>query len=109
MAFKEFSRNLGFADIEVERVLARTRTQGFLEEINRSVDWKPIEELLMVGYPVGDSELGNKAFYPIVLLKAILLQKWYGIDSDPELENQINDRLSFKKFIGIPLRQFSPL
>jgi hypothetical protein len=33
MAFKEFSRNLGFADIEVARVLARTRTQGFLEEI----------------------------------------------------------------------------
>jgi transposase, IS5 family len=108
MAFKEFSRNLGFADIEVERVLARTRTQGFLEEINRSVDWEPIEKLLMRGYPVGDSELGNKAFYPIVLLKAVLLQKWYGIDSDPELENQINDRLSFKKFIGIPLGQFSP-
>ena len=108
MAFKEFSRNLGFADIEVERVLARTRAKGFLEEINRSVNWKPIEELLMKGYPVGESELGNKAFYPIVLLKGILLQKWYGIDSDPELENQINDRLSFKKFIGIPLRQFSP-
>jgi transposase, IS5 family len=108
MAFKEFSRNMGFADIEVERVLARTRTQGFLEEIKRTIEWEPMEELLMRGYPVGDSELGNKAFYPIVLLKAILLQKWYGIDSDPELENQINDRLSFKKFIGIPLRQFSP-
>jgi len=66
MALKEFSRNLGFADIEVERVLARTRTQGFLEEINRSVDWEPIERFLMKGYPVGDSELGNEAFYPIV-------------------------------------------
>jgi len=108
MAFKDFSRNLGFADIEVEKVLARTRTQGFLEEINRSVDWEPIEKILMRGYPVGDSELGNKAFYPIVLMKAILLQKWYGLYSDPELENQINDRLSFKKFIGIPMRQFSP-
>jgi transposase, IS5 family len=108
MAFKEFSRNLSFADIEVERVLARTRTQGFLAEINRSVDWEPIEKLLMRGYPVGDSELGNKAFYPIVLLKAVMLQKWYGIDSDPELENQINDRWSFKKFIGIPMRQPSP-
>ena len=108
MAFKEFSKNLGFADLEVEKVLAKTRTQEFLDEINRAVDWEPIERLLMKGYPVGDSELGNKAFYPVVLLKAILLQKWYGIDSDPELENQINDRLSFKKFIGIPLRQFAP-
>ena len=41
MAFKEFSRNLGctdIADIEVERILAKTRTQEFLEEINRTVD-----------------------------------------------------------------------
>jgi hypothetical protein len=45
MALKEFSRNLGFADIEVERVLARTRTQGFLEEINRTVDWPPAQSL----------------------------------------------------------------
>lgn len=49
----------------------------------------------MRGYPVGDSELGNKAFYSTVLMKAILLQKWLGIDSDSELENQINDRWSF--------------
>ena len=107
MAFKEFSGNLGFADIEVERVLAKTRTQEFLEEINRAVDWKPIESLLMRDYPVGDSELGNKAFYPIVLLKAILLRKWYRIELDPELENRINDRWSFKKFIGIPMSQLS--
>ena len=26
-----------------------------------------------------------------------------GIPSDPELENQINDRISFKKFLNLPL------
>jgi hypothetical protein len=31
-----------------------------------------------------------------MLLKWFLLQKWYRIDSDPELENQINDRISFQ-------------
>jgi len=35
-----------------------------------------------------------------------MLQKWFHINSDPELENQINDRLSFKKFLSLP---FSPL
>jgi IS5 family transposase len=49
-----------------------------------------------------------------------LLQKWFklrprgasapaGIQSDPELENQINDRISFKKFLGLPLDMPSPL
>jgi IS5 family transposase len=37
-----------------------------------------------------------------------MLQKWFRINSDPELENQINDRLSFKKFLGLPLSKPSP-
>jgi len=38
----------------------------------------------------------------------LLLQKWFHIDSDPELENQINDRLSFKKFLGLSFSKPSP-
>ena len=108
MAFKDFNKNLSFADLELVGVWEKNRTQGFLEEINRTTDWTPIQEALNQGYPVGQSTFGNKAYPPITLLKAMLLQKWYGIDSDPELENQINDRLSFKRFIGIPLRQSAP-
>jgi len=37
-----------------------------------------------------------------------MLQKWFRINSDPELENQINDRLSFKKFLQLPLYNPSP-
>lgn len=57
---------------------------------------------------MGRSEFGNRAYQPLMLLKAIILQKWYPIDSDPELQNQINDRLSFKVFIGLLLSQPSP-
>ena len=108
MAFKNFNRNLSFADLELVEVLTKNRTQGFLEEINRAIEWGAIQEALNQEYPVGQSTLGNKAYPLLTLLKAMLLQKWYGIDSDPELENQINDRLSFKRFIGIPLRQSAP-
>jgi IS5 family transposase len=108
MAFKRFDKNLSFADLEMAAILEKTRSQSYLGEINQVIDWTPIEELLQKDYPVGQSTLGNKAYQPLVLLKAALLQKWYGIDSDPELENQINDRLSFKRFIGIPLRQSAP-
>jgi len=38
----------------------------------------------------------------------MLLQKWFRIASDPELENQINDRLSFKKFLGLSFSKPSP-
>ena len=43
-----------------------------------------------------------------MLLKGLLLQKWFRIPPDPELENQINDRISFKKFLGLPLDKPSP-
>jgi IS5 family transposase len=43
-----------------------------------------------------------------MLLRALLLQKWFRIPSDAELENQINDRLSFKKFLGLPFDNTSP-
>ncbi len=38
----------------------------------------------------------------------MLLQKWFRIPSDPELENQINDRFSFRRFLGLALDQPSP-
>jgi len=31
----------------------------------------------------------------------LVLQAWYGL-SDPELERQVNDGLSFKHFLGLP-------
>jgi len=57
---------------------------------------------------VGQSTYGNKAYPPLMLLKAVFLQKWFGITSDPELENQINDRLSFKAFLGLPFSDPAP-
>ena len=40
-----------------------------------------------------------------MLFKRLLLQKWFRIQSDPELENKINDRLSFKTFLCIAFSQ----
>jgi transposase, IS5 family len=37
-----------------------------------------------------------------------MLIKWFKIPSDPELESQINDRISFKSFLGLPMDQSTP-
>ena len=39
----------------------------------------------------------------IVMMKMLVLQSWHGL-SDPELERQANDRISFHKFLGFPKR-----
>ena len=35
------------------------------------------------------------------MVKLLVLQQWYGL-SDPELEQQVDDRLSFQRFFGYP-------
>lgn len=80
-----------------------------MEEINAIVDWSKIENIIMGSYPVGNSHEGNEACPPLMLLKCHLLQQWFHIDSDPELETQINDRISFKKFLGLSFDQRSPI
>ena len=38
---------------------------------------------------------------PVLMVKLLVLQAWYGL-SDPELERQVNDRISFRHFLGQP-------
>ncbi len=108
MAFKDYDRKPTFLDLELQSSFGHSRAQQFLKEVNETISWEPLDELVTENYPVGQSEYGNKAYPPLMLLKSLLLQKWYGIKSDPELESQINDRLSFKSFIGLPLSEPSP-
>ena len=79
-----------------------------MEQINAIVNWSRIDHLVMAQYPVGKSAEGNAAYPPLILLKCLLLQQWFKIDSDPELETQINDRISFKKFLGLSLDDPAP-
>ena len=108
MAFKEYDTNPTFLDMEIQRAVTHSRNQQVLSEIDAVINWEPIEEIVQENYPVGQSEFGNKAYPPLMLLKAILIQKWFGIKSDPDLERQINDRFSFKAFIGLPFSVPSP-
>jgi IS5 family transposase len=98
MAFKEYDRKPTFLDMELQRAFgqAQSRTQQSLTEIDKIINWTSIEKIVTENYPVGQSEYGNKAYPPLLLLKASLIQKWFGIHSDPELEIQINDRLSLQ-------------
>jgi len=108
MGYKQIGKNLSFADLAVSKSLENNCSLKMMEKINNVVKWKDVEALLMEHYEVGKSEEGADAYPPLILLKCILLQKWFRIPSDPELENQINDRISFKKFLGLSLDKPSP-
>jgi IS5 family transposase len=78
------------------------------EKISDCIDWARIESILMSHYTVGTSAEGADAYLQLLLFKCLILQKRFRINSDPALENQINERLSFKKFLQLPLDKQSP-
>jgi IS5 family transposase len=108
MGYKRIGEEISFADLAVSKSLEHNRSVKLMDRINKVVNWQNIEALLMEYYEIGKTKEGADAYPPILLLKCMLLQKWFRIPSDPELENQINDRISFKKFLGLPLDKPSP-
>lgn len=44
--------------------------------------------------------VGRPSYGPLLLLKCLLLQQWYGL-SDLDLEEALSDRLSFRRFVGL--------
>ena len=101
MGFKRMNTHITFADLALKDSMDKNRCLTRLMDIAESIDWNKIEAILMNHYQVGGNKEGAEAYPPILLFKCLLLQKWFHIDSDPELESQVNDRISFKKFLGL--------
>ena len=108
MGYKRIGDEISFADLAVSKSLEHNRSVQLMDRINQVISWKNVEALLLEYYETGRTTEGADAWPPLILLKGLLLQKWFRIPSDPELENQINDRISFKKFLGLPLDKPSP-
>jgi len=81
------------------------RTGAFLQKMDEVVPWKEIgDELDGALY---DRHMGRPGFPVHVLVKALFLEMWYGL-SDPELEEQVLDRVSFQRFLGVRNRTDIP-
>jgi hypothetical protein len=95
---------MGYEKIDKTVSLAELSRPSSIEN-NR---WENIEGLLKEHYHTGQSHEEADAYSHLMFLKGMLFQKWFHIPSDSELENQINGRISFKKFLGLFLHKTSP-
>jgi IS5 family transposase len=81
-----------------------TKAAKFLQEIDQSVPWYRINKLLKSWK---EADTGRKGFSPETMFRMSLLKDFYGL-SDAETEEQIHDRLSFRKFMKIGLDEPIP-
>lgn len=92
---------LGFGDGWIS---AKVGQNAMLERLSGEVKWERFEKLLARLRPQG---VGRPPYEPLLMLKALLLQQWYAL-SDAALEEAINDRMSFRRFLGLSLEGPSP-
>jgi IS5 family transposase len=72
----KISTQMGFADFMVSR---RPRKSSFLDEVDRMVDWRPIEKILNRNYKKKASADGRPAYPALPLFKMLLIQRWYNL------------------------------
>ena len=72
-----------------------------LELMKEQIAWGPFVPLVSKIFHDNEKEVGRPHTDELVIVRSMLLQGWYGL-SDPELEFQCHDRLSFRNFLGFP-------
>ena len=75
-----------------------------LERLDAVIDWDRVDALLA---DVHSSRDGRPAYPPLLMAKVMLLQQWHNA-SDPEMEDALYDRLSFRRFVGLSFEDATP-
>jgi len=86
----------------VETQLAKLSKMGDqLIAMKEKINWELFREKIEKAIRKADYSRGGRPPWDVILMfKIVMLQQWYNL-SDESVEYQINDRLSFQRFLGL--------
>ena len=86
----------------LREIYKKVQKQGDkLAEIEPLIDWEAFRPIIQSLYTNNTPRGGRPNVDPVVMVKLLVLQAWYGL-SDPELERQALNRIDFQHFLGYP-------
>lgn len=85
--------------------LGGPRTAALLAKLDAAIPWKKLVAPVLAlpeyaKYIADPSRPGERPIDPEVMLRCLMLAKWFNL-SDPQLEEQLKDRISFRRFAGL--------
>lgn len=101
--FKQTNKNSFFGNYLYEQAVPKN---SFLRRLDEAIDFSFINDICLSKYG-NFGKAGNRPYEPVMLFKALFLSFVYDI-SLREIEEQINDRLSFKWFLGLAVNDSAP-
>ena len=86
-----------------------TRLKGPLVKLDEHIDWKIFSPILDIVFnkPKNRNDVGGLPFNRLMMFKIMILQSLYNL-SDDQMEYQITDRLSFKRFLSLKSSDWVP-
>ena len=84
-----------------------SKKNEFFAELNKLIDWKPVNRKLKQIYTKGLTDRGAKAYSPLLLFKMHLISVWYQL-SDTQTEAMVYDSISALRFCGLSLEDSVP-
>ena len=105
-AFKKH-RDYGFFDQDI-RLSKLSKLGDPLEKLSKGVDFEIFRNILESGLEkVAKGKGGRRPFDYVMMFKILILQRYYNL-SDDQIEYQINDRMSFMRFLDLTISDDIP-
>lgn len=87
--------------------LGGPRTGKMLERLAAAIDWDRLAAPVLKLAAYQHAGPGREPWDPMVMMKGLMLARWYDL-SDPQLEEQLIDRISFRRFVGLSQQDRTP-
>jgi|TARA_B100000315_G_C14487013_1_gene545659 IS5 family transposase len=98
---------LSFSDMEIAENRKVTRTEKNLRKIENLLNFAEVIEKFSIIDKTKKGLGGRPRREVLMMTKILFVQYLYNL-SDPELEDQLNDRLSFQRFVGLNMNSKVP-
>lgn len=100
-------RDYGFFDQDI-RLSKLSKLGDPLEKLNQGIDFEIFRVSLESGFEkVAKGKGGRRPFDYVMMFKILILQRYYNL-SDDQIEYQINDRMSFMRFLNLTISDDIP-
>ena len=100
------NESMGFVDAMMAG-LGGPRSAALLEKLDAATPWEKLAASIRVLPEYNNPGAGHPPWCPVLMLKCLMLAKWNNL-SDPGLEEQLKDRISFRKFVGLSFTDKTP-
>jgi transposase, IS5 family len=100
------NESMGFVDAALDG-LGGPRSAALLEKLDAATPWEKLAAPIRALPEYNNPGAGHPPWCPVLMLKCLMLQKWNNL-SDPGLEENLKDRISFRRFAGLSFTDKTP-